>query len=457
MRWAVCCGFLGLLVAATAGCTQSEATLIPGPTPAQVPTATGADAQCPACFLKDAVETAKTGETVQIPPGTYTLSDGPLVLDKDIKLVGAGAEKTIIQASDTFGTATHRVIKVIEGTTVTISGITIRYGVEDSKEERMIHFALPIAGIATINAEFGGGVYNHGTLLMTDVVISGNSAGGGAGIFNGGILTLNNSLVMGNVGDGEGGGIFNGSKLTLINSTVSDNRARGGGAISNWGEVNLVDSTIRSNSATYEGGGIRVSSTGELNLTTSTVSGNEAYIGGGIINWGVLVVTNSTISSNRANQGGGIYNRRTLALANSTLNGNQAERGGGLYDRPVDRTGTAEVVSAIIAGNTAAVAPDCAGSLTSLGHNFIGIDSGCGFSPTIEDQMGSPARPIDPMLGPLSANGGPTETQALLPDSPAIRGGSGVNGNCPATDQRRVARLNRAACDVGAYQLSGHQ
>jgi hypothetical protein len=56
---------------------------------------------------------------------------------------------------------------------------------------------------------------------------------------------------------------------------------------------------------------------------------------------------------------------------------------------------------------------------------------------------------VDALLGPLADNGGPTETQALLPGSPAID--TADNAVCPATDQRGVPR--DATCDVGAYEF----
>ena len=55
----------------------------------------------------------------------------------------------------------------------------------------------------------------------------------------------------------------------------------------------------------------------------------------------------------------------------------------------------------------------------------------------------------DPLLGPLQNNGGPTETHALLPDSPAID--AGADTACPAADQRGVARPLGSACDIGAF------
>jgi len=76
------------------------------------------------------------------------------------------------------------------------------------------------------------------------------------------------------------------------------------------------------------------------------------------------------------------------------------------------------------------------------------LDSGvsCGLSRTTD------LTATHALLGPLTANGGPTPTQALLPGSPAIdHGGSSATG-CPATDQRGVGRPQGASCDMGAYE-----
>src|SRR5262249_21153685 len=89
------------------------------------------------------------------------------------------------------------------------------------------------------------------------------------------------------------------------------------------------------------------------------------------------------------------------------------------------------------------------GARNSQGHNLIGDGpGGSGFDPT--DQVGTSANPIDPVLGPLQGNGGPTQTMALLPGSPALNAGDpALSGTA---DQRGVLRTG--GVNIGAYQAS---
>jgi hypothetical protein len=103
--------------------------------------------------------------------------------------------------------------------------------------------------------------------------------------------------------------------------------------------------------------------------------------------------------------------------------------------------------------------------MRSAGYNLIGNGAGCNFAQAATDRVGTPAAPIDPRLGPLADNGGPTQTHALLADSPAIDAanpaapGSGGDA-CPGTDQRGVHRLEDGdgdgvpRCDIGALELA---
>jgi hypothetical protein len=102
------------------------------------------------------------------------------------------------------------------------------------------------------------------------------------------------------------------------------------------------------------------------------------------------------------------------------------------------------VTGTIVASGTGG--RDCAGTLgEDQGYNLDGDDS-CGFTRATDITN------TDPLLGPLANNGGPTQTMALLPGSPAIdKGGTAANG-CLATDQRGVTRPQGPACDIGAFE-----
>ena len=381
-------------------------------------------------------------DTIILAAGTYTLTiagadedagaTGDLDITDDLTITGAGQATTIID-----GGALDRVFHVITGSTVEISGVTVQNG-------RVLD-GLPTAG---------GGIRIDGTLNLTDSTISNNAAAfgtEGGGIGNTGTLILTNSTVSGNTASSVGG-IHNYGTVTITNSTVSGNSATAGGqggGIFNSGILALVDSTVRDNFASgggISGGGIVNQAT--LSLTGSTVSGNRANgDGGGIYNQiDTVTVVNSTITNNTAGRGGGIFNSfASLTVLSSTVSGNTSTDGGGVFN---DRS--ANFANSIIANN--APGGDFGGaSITSLGHNLDSDGTGGLSGPG--DISG-----VDPLLGPLADNGGPTLTHALLLGSPAIDAGD--NSGAPATDQRGVTRPidgdgdNIATVDMGAYEYA---
>ena len=445
-------GILALAVAmAATGCGSGTA---PARAP-QPPAATGQPADCPGCLLRERIGSAQPGDTVHIAPGIYTMTGGELVIDKDLKLVGAGPETTVIQAAVSLELAVHRVIRITEGSVVSISGVTIRHGKEASTEKRMVPFhsegiGLISSGIEAIHAEFGGGVYNQGTLTLTDTIVTGNFAGGGGGVFNGAKITIEDSSITGNRSGGYGGGIFNGGVFHGTNITIEDNVAGSGGGISNWGEAWVTAAAISGNRANGTGGGILNNGVGVMTLDSSTVSRNRAVVAGGIYNFGRLRVVNSTISENSATSGAGIDSRWALTLTSTTIAANTARIGGGLVVRPITGGEGVTMSNTIIAGNTADDGPDCLGVVVSLGHNLVGNSSGCGLIAGEGDILGTAESSVDARLAGLRTGGGATATIALLPGSPAIDAGDG--GACPPVDQRGVARPRGPACDIGSYE-----
>lgn len=228
------------------------------------------------------------------------------------------------------------------------------------------------------------------------------------------------------------------------------------------------------------GGGLSTTG-GSATLAADLIAGNAAGNGGvaPFIDGGLSV-------GGPGGNGGGIYASAPLTLSDSTITGNAAGlggadaapligngvpgAGGGLYAA----AGSAKVSYATIAGNTdgidnAGAAVSVTGTIVadSTGNPAIQDSSNC--TGTITDQAGFNldsaatcgfAQPTDissaePLLAPLAANGGPTETEALQVGSPAIDHGATVATGCPGLDQRGVARPDDGAgsqCDIGAFE-----
>lgn len=297
------------------------------------------------------------------------------------------------------------------------------------------------------------------TFELNDLTISGGqsccTAAAGGAIRNGSTGTLVLSrvfLLNNNGGGGNGGAVYNAGGLALTDATIAQNDSGGGdggGIYNDGGTFSATDSTLASNQ------------------TADTVTiGN----GGGLFdNGGTSTLTNCTVSGNSANAGGGIYNLGTLTLNNVTVAGNftvgiTPDTGGGIFNFSEH---TVNVRNSIIALNTDPVGPDCwsvTGGMVSGGYNLIGDADGCTWGAATGDQVGSGTTPINPLLGLLRYNGGPTMTRALLPGSPAIDaanpgGCRGADDNVLSTDQRGFPRPvagdadSDVICDIGAFEV----
>ena len=288
-----------------------------------------------------------------------------------------------------------------------------------------------------------------------------------------------NSTVSENRTTGDyagGGGILAYASVSVIGSTVSGNstatnNSSGGGISAN--SVSLTNSSVSVNSTTgagARGGGISVS--GDVSLTNSTVSGNStaglSADGGGIRAGGDVTLVSSTVSGNSAEgsgaKGGGIATfAGEVSLTSSTVNGNSAADEGGGIARTFNTNLPFTIENSIVAGNTdESTSPDLlpnAGATLTISHSLIGSTdltiSGAG------NQVGSLGSPIDPLLGPLADNGGPTLTLALLPGSPAIDAGSNALAAGLPADQRGLDRLidgdndGSVTVDIGSVEFEG--
>jgi hypothetical protein len=327
------------------------------------------------------------------------------------------------QACKTIG---HAISLAASGDSIMVAAATYHENLAIGKSLQII------GGSAATTIVDGGGVNTvvkisnaSAHVTVSNLTIRNGRAGAAGGIINSSTLTINNSTVSGNnafVGceftciGARGGGIYNVGSLTINNKTLSGNTASAhycigscfahGGGIYNHGTLTINNSTVSGNHATWSG-----------------LAGSA--IGGGIDNFGSLTINNGTISGNIASHGGGIDNA-----------------GGG---------GTATLQNSIVANSPSG--GNCTGSITSNGYN-LSSDNTCNF------QNSGDRNNINPLLGPLQNNGGPTQTMALVSGSPAIDAGnpSGCkdgSGHLLTTDQRGMPRHDledSRGCDMGAYE-----
>jgi hypothetical protein len=112
--------------------------------------------------------------------------------------------------------------------------------------------------------------------------------------------------------------------------------------------------------------------------------------------------------------------------------------------------GTVNARNSLIADNSADTHPDVSGDFADATYNLLGDGTGSNLINGVNGNLvGSADAPLDPLLGPLQDNGGPTLTHALLDGSPALD--AGTSDGAPPTDQRGVPRDNPP--DIGAYEV----
>ncbi len=297
----------------------------------------------------------------------------------------------------------------------------------------------------------GGGIYNSGVMSIDGGVISGNNSDVGGGIFSTVSLEVQGTTITGNTSSLAGGGLYNRGTATLDAVTVAGNvSATDGGGVFNVGNLQVLATTVEGNSAAEAGGGILNFDT--LGVQASTVSGNHADFGAGVSHYGAsLAVLNSTFSGNIADGlGGGLHlGSGSADIESATITSNAAAFGGG-----ISSTISAQMGATVVAENSSSNgSPDCWGTLDSHGYNLLGSNEGCVFAPDPggTDLIGTFETPIDPLLGTLADNGGPTFTHHPLGGSPVLDA-IPVDDCSSAVDQRGVSRPQQGACDIGSVE-----
>jgi len=244
------------------------------------------------------------------------------------------------------------------------------------------------------------------------------------------------------------------SKMTIANGSTT--AGQGGAGILNSNGTLALDGALVSNNNSAGPGGALQTNAGATTVTNCLMVGNHASNGGAIAiqGSGVLIVRNSTLSDNFASAlGGGMYaaSSATGTLTNVTITNNRSDVVGGVRSESSGLT----LENTIVVGNFLGAAPsttpsDFSGVLNvSSLRDLIG-PGGCGGIPEGgNNQCGV----TNAGLGPLSNNGGPTQTHALLRGSPALEYGSNaLASNFGVTsDQRGFTRIVDTV-DAGAFE-----
>ena len=217
------------------------------------------------------------------------------------------------------------------------------------------------------------------------------------------------------------------------------------------GDLILKALTLKEGSVTLGGGAIQVSDQGVLTMIGCSIVRNQSNDHGGAVE----ILPNASASfarctfcnnSSLAGRGGAISNAGSLAMTHCTIADNAACSGGGLAN---ELTGVTSITNSIVAGNHLTKPSDK--SESDIFNQGIGIEL---FGANIIEKVEADATTGDgsilrqaPILSALADFGGPTNTMALRPGSPA-RNAAGVISD--DKDQRGFPLINLP--DIGAYE-----
>lgn len=413
--------------------------------------------------LRDVLAHAVDGEQVdmsQLSCSTITLTMGELAIPaaaSNVSVVGNGqtidgngADRVFLHSGSGF--LVLDTLTITNGRSLT-GGCIFSFGSVSLAQTKVTecHVSTPDSTPA-----YGGGIFaqNGEVDLTNESVVSSNTVESARGPVAGGGIWAHHVFVSGSVISGNkaygnsshyarGGGIFatrvgttSSYAISVHSATITDNEAEEGGGVFTYG-MYIGRSTLSHNFATAYGGAIFLhGGTGAYNyIRQSTISTNTTnYIGAAIVigTGNNVTIAGSTIVNNEAQVGGaGIYTSADSLILNSTIVwGNKADLPD-LHD--------SNVVGPCPGGQ-------CTTTVTGA-NNLLGWGNSPLLQLPIDTLFG-----MDPLLGDLRDNGGPTETHALFPGSPAIDHGN--NASHQTYDQRGMGFEREASgrADIGAFE-----
>ena len=240
----------------------------------------GTSTQYAKATITNAVSTVSNNGTIHIAPGTY--NEHNININTNMTIIGSSQKNTIINVQ-----GLGNIFNIAYGVTVTLENITF------------------INGYST---DFGGAIYNQGTLNINNCTFTNNNANIGGAIYN------------------------KYGSVTESSNTFTNNNANNGGAIYNeYGSVTESSNIFTNNNASI--GGAIYNEYGSLTEFSSIFINNNASIGGAIYNEGKYTNINSIFNNNIASAAGAIYNKYgSLTEFSSTFTHNNADNGGAIYN-----------------------------------------------------------------------------------------------------------------------------
>lgn len=306
--------------------------------------------------LRDSIAAAEAGDVLAFDTTgafaglqTVTLAGGQLTLENSLTIVGPGRDLLTLE-----GGGSQRLFAVEPGVEVSLSGMTLQGGVGQD------------GGGSVLQNSAGGAVANRGTLTLTDLRLTDNSATLGGALYNaaGSSLTLRDSIVVGNSAAQSGGAIFNDSqapaaqvletRLTLQNVELRGNAASNyGGALYNYeaGTVVVIEDSLFAENQAQSSSAIN---NGRLECVGD--KGDPGYEDSCVTHAGSLTIRGTTLRANLSQQNdipdgnGALSNFGVLTLADSSFEENEAPAGAALYNQYLSE---ATLSGVSFSGNTA--------------------------------------------------------------------------------------------------------
>ena len=337
--------------------------------------------------------------------------------------------------------------------------------------------------IANNSAHEAGGVFVAGTLSAREVNVHDNVATVGAGGLQAtrgaASIQLRDSFIENNHGGSTGGvlatAIGGTATVSVLTSKFTGNVGSNTGGVMAFGaasDVTIDASQFVGNTSTGGGGAIFSNTTGgeaKVVISQSTFADNHGGSGGALFVRGTtsssdVTISSSTFTANQSLRGGGSIAANTgsgkVRVEHSTIVDSQGSQGGGIWLA----TEALKMSNSIVAGNTATTGPDLwkGPHAADIQYSLIGNrkDTGLAAAPVDSPSssgniVGSAAVPIDPRLGALAENGGPTLTRVPLANSPVVNAGAMSLNDLPRSDQRRFpyVRVSGGRLDMGAIEV----